>query len=130
MVALYRAFRVMISTMRVLSFLVASVTAIGTATGCSLVIESRDRQCEQDEDCSGFVNATCDVAGGVCVARVTTTSGSTGSAACAGADGCFACPPTTTEEFLNACTDVGCLPFDNTQLQGLLLEDGSVPPVP
>jgi hypothetical protein len=33
-------------------------------------------------------------------------------------------------EFLTACTDSECIPYDNAQLEGLLLEDGSVPSVP
>ncbi len=102
---------------------VTLVVAAAPLLGCSLAIESRDRQCERDADCSGFGAAVCDVAGGVCIQ-------SAGTAGCVGPDGCFACPPTKTEEFLNACTDAECIPYDNTQLQGLLQEDGSVPPVP
>jgi hypothetical protein len=122
----------MISTLRFFAVLTAGVAALGAAPGCSLIIESRDRQCESNEDCAGFGDATCEISSGICVgnATSTSTSGSTGSAACAGPDGCFACEPTKTEEFLNACTDVGCVPYDNGQLQGLLLEGGSVPPVP
>ncbi len=105
--------------------LVVALAAMPWSSGCSLVIESRDRQCEGDDDCASFDNATCDVSAGVCVPR-----GSTGSASCVGEDGCYACVPEQQEEYLNACTDAECLPYDNTQLQGLLLEDGSVPPVP
>src|SRR5258705_8514517 len=32
---------------------------------------------------------------------------------CLGAAGCFKCEPAKTEEFLNACTDGQCTPFDN-----------------
>src|SRR4051812_32987969 len=32
---------------------------------------------------------------------------------CIGAAACFKCEPTKTEEFLNACTDGQCTPFDN-----------------
>jgi len=52
------------------------------------------------------------------------------STGCEGPDGCFACEPDSQVEFLNACTDAACIPYDNGQLEGLLLEDGSVPPVP
>ncbi len=105
--------------------LMVAAAAVAAPSGCSFVIESRDRQCERDDDCEGFDNATCDVAAGVCVPL-----GSTGSAACVGEDGCYACAPEQQEEYLNACTDAECVPYDNAQLQGLLLEDGSLPPVP
>lgn len=120
----------MISTLRFFAVLTAGIAAFYAASGCSLIIENRDRQCEKDEDCAGFGDATCETSSGICVARGGTTSGSTGSAVCVGPDDCFACEPTKTEEFLNACTDVACVPYDNSQLDGLLQEDGSVPPVP
>jgi hypothetical protein len=103
---------------------------LASAGACSLVIESRGQQCENDDDCKGFgADAVCNLGGGVCVTPE--ASGSTGSAGCIGDDGCFACPPQQFEEFLNACTNAPCIPYDNaTNLQGLLLEDGSVPPVP
>jgi len=113
----------MMSKTRAVVLLVAA-PAFATLGGCSLVIESGDRQCERNEDCAGFDDAVCDVAGGVCVPA------SSGTAGCVGPDGCFACAPEQPEEFLNACTDSACVPFDNAQLEGLLLEDGSVPPVP
>lgn len=102
----------------------AAVAGLVTLAGCSLVIESRDRQCESDADCAGNEGAVCDLAGGVCVPD------STGTAGCVGPDGCFSCEPETPVEILNACTDAECVPYDNTQLQGLLEEDGSLPPVP
>src|SRR5687767_8787707 len=34
---------------------------------------------------------------------------------CVGQDGCFACEPTNSAEFLNACSDASCEPFDNSQ---------------
>lgn len=121
------------SKTRFLALLLGVAPVSGGLTSCSLVIESRDRQCEKDADCASFSNAVCDVAGGVCVPRSTGTGGGgTGGAGggCVGPDGCFSCPPEKPVEFLNACTDVLCVPYDNTQLQGLLQEDGSVPPVP
>ena len=76
----------------------------------------------------------------MCVAREVAGPSSTGaggggaggstSTGCEGPDGCFACEPDSQVEFLNACTDAACIPYDNGQLEGLLLEDGSVPPVP
>lgn len=141
-----------LETTRAAALFVAAVAAaaglVGSA-GCSLVIESQDRQCESDADCSGFTDATCDIAGGVCVPRASTSSvvaassgtdaGTGGSTAtgtgtggedCVGPDGCFSCEPSAQAELLNACTDSACIPYDNGQLEGLLLEDGSVPPVP
>lgn len=32
---------------------------------------------------------------------------------CLDPSGCFACPPSTTPEFLEACTASECAPFDN-----------------
>jgi hypothetical protein len=119
--------------------LAAALWALSGATGCSIVVESPDRQCERDEDCAGFEGAVCD--GGACVPRdaATTSTGpgsgasssaSSGTGGCEGDDGCFACEPTKQAEFLNACTNAACVPYDNAQLEGLLLPDGSVPPVP
>ncbi len=119
-----------ISTIRASALLLALGIGFGTLAGCSFVVESRDKQCTVDSDCSGFGDAICDVAGGVCVARGTTSTGPGGGADCAGPDGCYACAPEKQEEFLNACTDVDCVPYDNTPLEGLLNPDGTVPAVP
>jgi len=35
---------------------------------------------------------------------------------CAGDGGCYACPPTTTEQYLNQCSAFGCSHFDNARL--------------
>ncbi|MEZ4453111.1 MAG: hypothetical protein R3B09_26860 [Nannocystaceae bacterium] len=64
----------------------------------------------------------------------TTTDGdteTTGDDACLAPEGCFACPPETPEQLLNACSDASCEPFvnDRTRLP-LLNEDGSLPPLP
>lgn len=100
----------------------ATLVVAALASGCSLVIESSDRQCEQDADCAAFDDAVCDVALGVCVPDE--------NAACEGPNGCYACEPERPEELLNACTEAACLPYDNTQLEGLLLEGGGLPPAP
>jgi hypothetical protein len=42
---------------------------------------------------------------------------------------CYACLPATTPEFLNACTNSSCVPFDDSRVTGLL-PDGGLPPVP
>jgi hypothetical protein len=50
---------------------------------------------------------------------------------CLGADGCFACEPTSSIELTNACTDATCEPFENTPARLPLLErDGTLPPLP
>jgi hypothetical protein len=43
---------------------------------------------------------------------------------------CYPCVPTTTEQFLNGCSDGTCVPFDRDRLKGLLLPDGTLPPLP
>jgi serine/threonine-protein kinase len=48
----------------------------------------------------------------------------------AGAKASCAVDPKTTEQYLNACGDSECIPFDRTRLDGLMLPDGALPPVP
>ncbi len=43
---------------------------------------------------------------------------------------CYACTPTTTEQFLNGCTDGQCIPFDKSRLKAFLAPDGGLPPLP
>ncbi|MFO0553517.1 MAG: hypothetical protein U0271_34360 [Polyangiaceae bacterium] len=104
----------------------AIATAMSSSSACSLVIEQRDRQCERDADCASFGDARCDTSAGVCVPQ----GGAGGGDNCSGPDGCYSCAPVKPVEFLNACTDAQCIPYDNTPLQGLLEPDGSLPPVP
>lgn len=49
---------------------------------------------------------------------------------CDGPGGCYACPPTTQDQFLNACTDAAFAVFDNAARLPLLNADGSLPPLP
>jgi len=42
---------------------------------------------------------------------------------------CYSCAPKTTPDFLNACTNSGCVPFDDTRVTRLP-PDGGLPPVP
>jgi len=44
--------------------------------------------------------------------------------------GCFRCAPTDIVTLENACSDVECTPFDNTQRLTKLLPDGSLPELP
>ena len=52
-------------------------------------------------------------------------------ASCSGDAGhpCYACPPSTSDQFLNACSNAACVPFDVRRLTNLL-PDGSLPPLP
>jgi len=43
--------------------------------------------------------------------------------------GCFRCTPSTNSEFLTACTDSTCIPFDNGRLTNLN-SDGTLKPLP
>jgi hypothetical protein len=56
------------------------------------------------------------------------TTGST-STNCDGPNGCFACAPQANKEFLNACTNAQCSPFDNVARLPLY-NGGNLPPVP
>ncbi len=84
------------------SLVVVVVMATG---GCSLVVESRDRQCGSDSDC-GRLGAGLVCRDEVCVA-------SSGTSTCSSAE------PTTPVQFLNRCTDAQCTPFDDCARLGL-----------
>jgi hypothetical protein len=43
---------------------------------------------------------------------------------------CYACPPATNPQILNACTNADCVPFDDKARVTKLLSDGGLPPVP
>ena len=43
---------------------------------------------------------------------------------------CFPCTPTTDPQFLNACTDAACVPFDDQARIAGFVPDGALPPVP
>lgn len=49
---------------------------------------------------------------------------------CTGAAGCFKCEPVTNDNFLNACTDGQCTPFDNAARLPLYKAGQPLPPVP
>ena len=116
---------------------------------CSLLVETRDQQCSVDADCATFPGARCDLARHVCAAQTstasgtggtgsssttTTSAGTTGSTSSTGggcdAGGCYSCPPTTSDEILNACTDAGCKSFENGKRLQHLTADGGLPPLP
>jgi hypothetical protein len=112
---------------------------------CSLLVETRDQQCSVDADCASFPGARCDLTRHVCASVSATASGTGGSGSSSGtgptsstsstgggcdAGGCYSCPPTTSEEILNACTDAGCKSFENGKRLQHLTADGGLPPLP
>jgi hypothetical protein len=104
---------------------------LGLVAACSLVVTTKD-QCSVDGDCKKFGSySKCQE--GVCVKPGDTGAdggpdGSTDSGSDA-ADvdaGCFTGTPMVDEEFLNACVDGGCEPFDNCKRLNLC-GDASLP---
>ncbi|MDB5219128.1 MAG: hypothetical protein JWO86_7055 [Myxococcaceae bacterium] len=47
-----------------------------------------------------------------------------------GPQGCFTCEPVQLDDFLNACTDGQCTPFDNVARLPLYKAGQALPPVP
>jgi hypothetical protein len=43
---------------------------------------------------------------------------------------CYPCVPKVTAQFLNACTNAACVPFDDSKRVTHLLADGGLPPLP
>lgn len=100
----------------------AAALAAALTAACSLIVEHRSRQCDEDADCASFKNAVCDTKEGVCVERA--------GEKCVDPSGCYACEPKNTRQFQAACTDAQCVPYDNSVLKPLLTADGGLPPVP
>ena len=48
---------------------------------------------------------------------------------CDGPSGCYSCPPKTGNQFLNACTNSQCSPFDNVARLPLY-NNGNLPAIP
>ncbi|MGA2451126.1 MAG: hypothetical protein ABTD50_20900 [Polyangiaceae bacterium] len=44
--------------------------------------------------------------------------------------GCYACPPTTPNQIINACTSSTCVPFDDTNRLTNMPANGTLPPLP
>jgi len=59
-----------------------------------------------------------------------TPEGGNRDAGCSGPNACFACEPVALDEFLNACTDGQCTPFDNVKRLPLYKAGQALPPVP
>ena len=49
---------------------------------------------------------------------------------CTSPAGCFSCKPASLTDFLNACTDGQCAPFDNVARLPLYEPGKALPPVP
>lgn len=68
--------------------------------------------------------------GGAGSSSATGTGGAGGAPPeCNGPNGCFACPPKTGNQILNACTASQCSPFDNVARLPLY-NNGTLPPLP
>ena len=96
------------------------VTLFGLGSRCAGGFCTTPPACTIDEDCiAQFGRGAC--LKGVCES---TCEGTRSNGAL-----CYACAPTTTPEFYNACTPSACEPFDQTRLTNLPA-DGKLPPLP
>ena len=106
-----------------------ALLALGAAasfSGCSFLIDKNARQCERDSDCHAGSYSSCQR--GVCVDPARPSGA--GAAGCLAATGCFRCVPEAGNEFLNACTDASCVPFDNATRLEHWAADGKLRPLP
>jgi hypothetical protein len=83
--------------------------------GCSVLVDDGASQCESDADCVRF--------GGhpYCRDRVCVASG-------LGPEGCVVGTPQSQGDYLNACSQSACVPFDNCARLGACGADQSMPP--
>lgn len=100
--------------------------------GCNLLVGEQVPQCTADADCQELKNGSV-CRDGVCVLDGATGGGGTGGTGGAGGTGggeggCFSGEPVKNEDFLNACTNAECAPFDNCARLGLCAGD-SLPPL-
>ena len=110
---------------RMLLALAATGALAMAAASCSLGNIAR-------VDCTG--DAQCAQAfgeGSRCEAGYCTPASSAGCEK-TNADGrpCFGCPPKTTLDFQNACSEAACAPFDDAKRLTKLTPDGGLPPLP
>ena len=95
---------------------VGFVLVVGGGAACSAVLGLGDYVIDKD----------------LATSPETSTDGPAGEAGC-DVDltvQCYACPPATNEQILNSCTEGNCVPFEKGRLDGLLLQDGGLPPLP
>jgi hypothetical protein len=89
---------------------VALFFALPVTSACSVMLDRDMVQCSTDLDCATF--ETGNVAHAVCRQGVCVDSG-------LGPKGCVSAPPTTTIQYLNACTTAQNMPYDNCLKLGL-----------
>src|SRR5262245_15238674 len=102
------------------------VGALAATVSCSLVVDRNSNQCEADIDCISFPGTGCDTRVHLCRKYTipsdsgtgnpgggTDSSSGDGGLPCTEDGGCYACTPSTDNQFANACTDAKCQPFDN-----------------
>ncbi len=89
---------------------VALAFTLPLTTTCSVIVDRGAVQCGIDADCARF--ETGNIAHAVCSQGVCADSG-------LGPKGCFSGTPTTTVQYLNACTTAQSMPFDNCARLGL-----------
>lgn len=106
---------------------VVAVAAAVTTGGCSPVIglEGYSTRAEMVDRGEGPTSAD---AGPESVAEAA-TDGTTGCDVDLTTQ-CYACAPTDTPQFLNACTSAQCVPFDDVKRLTHLLPNGRLPPLP
>ncbi len=106
----------------VIAALLGAITALASA--CSLSNQKHD-PCKDDAQCATVFGAGSKCVAGYCTDPMGVECQQTGK------DGraCYGCPPKTTPEFHNACTDAQCAPFDEKRLTKLT-PDGGLPPLP
>jgi hypothetical protein len=135
--------------LRTAALAAAGVLGLLVVYSCSLIVESRDVQCQSNMDCTTFnPGATCDMNTHICVAPSSmsssssssggTTTSSTTDTGCnedGGIDGggCYntshaGCTAMTNDQLANAC-GASCVKFDNSVLMGISA-DGGLPPPP
>jgi hypothetical protein len=108
---------------------VLAAVALGCVTACvacSFLIDKNAIQCVSDADCHVGFYSSCQR--GVCVDP--SAVGGSGAGACMSPTGCFRCTPEAGTDFLNACTDAGCVSFDNAARLTNLADDGKLKPLP
>ncbi len=102
--------------------MIAVAVVLPLASACSVMMDRDIVQCSTDLDCAKF--ETGDTAHAICNQGICVNSG-------LGPKGCFYGPPSTTAEYLNACTSAQTLGFDNCARLGLCGPAAVVPdPLP
>jgi len=129
--------------LRLCSALVLASLAAFPAVGCSLGNLNPD-SCTQNADCTATFGVGSECLNGYCTdpTKCQADSDCPKGGACRGGfcsvgscDGtqngapCFACAPEKREEFLNACTNAACAPFDPARVTKLP-QGGQLPPIP